>query len=36
MIVVAGLSDDYEIEFRMLENNRTSLDSDEIERLVGN
>ena len=36
MIVVAGLSADYEIEVRMLENNPTDLDRAEIECVVGN
>ena len=36
VIVVAGLSADYEIEIHMLENNPTGLDKTEIERVVGN
>ena len=35
MIIVAGLSADYEIEVQMLENNPSSLDRAEIERAVG-
>ena len=36
VIVVAGLSADYEIEVRMIENNPTGLDRAKIERAVGN
>ena len=36
VIIVAGLSADYEMECRMLENNPTGLDRTEIERVVGN
>ena len=36
VIIVAGLSTDYEIEVRMLENNPVSLERAEIERAVGN
>ena len=36
MIIMAGLSADYEIEVRMLENNPTGLDRAEIETVVGN
>ena len=37
MVIVAGLSADYdEIEVRMLENSPASLDTAEIERVVGN
>ena len=36
MIIVAGLSADYELEVWMLENNPAGLDRIEIERLVGN
>ena len=36
MIIVAGLSVDYEIEVRMLVNNPAGLDRAEIERVVGN
>ena len=35
-IIVAGLSADYDIEARMLENNRAGLDKADIERVVGN
>ena len=35
-IMVAGLSADYEVEVRMLENNPASLERAEIERAVGN
>ena len=35
MIIVAGLSVDYEIEVQMLENNPSGLDRAEIERVVG-
>ena len=36
VIIVAGLSVDYKIEVRMLENNPAGLDRAEIERVVGN
>ena len=36
MIIVAGLSVDYEIEVRMIEDNPSGLDRAEIERVVGN
>ena len=36
VIIVAGLSADYEIEVRMLENNPADLERAEIERVVGN
>ena len=36
VIIVAGLSADYEIELRMLENNPTGLERAEIERVVEN
>ena len=36
VVIVAGLSADYEVEVRMLENNPASLDRTEIERVVGN
>ena len=36
VVVVAGLSADYEIEAHMLDNNPTGLDKTEIERVVGN
>ena len=36
VIIVAGLSADYEIEVRMLENNPAGLDRADIERVVGN
>ena len=36
MIIVAGLSADYEIEVRMLENNPTSFERAEIEYVVVN
>ena len=35
MIIVTGLSADYEIEVQMLENNPSGLDRAEIERVVG-
>ena len=36
MVIVAGLSVDYEIEVRMIENNLAGLERAEIERVVGN
>ena len=36
VVIVAGLSADYEIEVRMLENNPADLERAEIERVVGN
>ena len=36
MVIVVGLSADYEIEVRMLENNLTGLELAEIERVAGN
>ena len=36
VLIVAGLSDDYQIEVRMLDNNPTGLERAEIERVVGN
>ena len=36
VIIVAGLSANYEIEVRVLENNPTDLESAEIEHVVGN
>ena len=36
MIIVAGLSADYEIECRMLENSPADLERAEIERDIGN
>ena len=36
VIIVAGLSADYEIEVRMLENNPTDLERTEIKHNVGN
>ena len=36
MIIVAGLSTDYEIKVRMLKNNSTGLERADIERVVGN
>ena len=36
VIIVGGLSANYEIEFRMLENNPSNLNKIEIERVVGN
>ena len=36
VIIVAGLSADYQIEVRMLENNPTGLERAEIEHVVGN
>ena len=36
MIIVAGLSPDYEVKCRMLKNNPTGLERVEIERAVGN
>ena len=36
MIIVAGLSFDYKMECRMLENKPTGLDRSEIKRFVGN
>ena len=36
VIIVAGLSADYEMECRMLENNPVGLNRSEIERVVGN
>ena len=36
MIIGAGLSADYEIEVRMLENNLAGLERAEIERVIGN
>ena len=36
MIIVAGLSSDYEIEVHMLENNPTGLERAETERAVEN
>ena len=36
LVIVAGLSTDYEMECRTLKNNLTGLDRTEIERVVGN
>ena len=36
VIIVAGLSANYETEVRMLENNPTGLEKAEVERVVGN
>ena len=36
MIIVAGLSSDYEMECRMLENNPQGLNRSEVERVIGN
>ena len=36
VIIVVGLSADYEVEVRMLKNNPTCCDKTEIERIVGN
>ena len=36
VIIVTGLSADYEIEVRVLQNNPTGLERSEIERVVGN
>ena len=36
MVIVAGLSANYEIEIRMLESNPAGIDRAEIERVVGN